>query len=79
MIGGWDCLSTGYLRYLLNLNRGKDVHVAFCSLGGYVKDGLEMNQLFKDHGSWQGTCACVRNEREHFHHSNAGMQDHRHC
>lgn len=41
MIGGWDCLSTGYLRYLLNLNRGKDVHVAFCSLGGYVKDGLE--------------------------------------
>ena len=50
MIGGWDCLSTGYLRYLLNLNRGKDVHVAFCSLGGYVKDGLEMNQLFKDHG-----------------------------
>lgn len=23
MIGGWDCLSTGYLRYLLNLNRGK--------------------------------------------------------
>lgn len=49
-IGGWDCLSTGYVRYLLDQKKNKDVHVAFCSLGGYVMDGLIMNQLFKDHG-----------------------------
>lgn len=49
-IGGWDCLSTGYVRYLLDQKKDKDVHVAFCSLGGYVMDGLVMNQLFKDHG-----------------------------
>lgn len=50
-IGGWDCLSTGYVRYLLNQKKNKEVHVAFCSLGGYVKDGLVLNQLFKDHGN----------------------------
>lgn len=50
-IGGWDCLSTGYVRYLLDQKKGKEVHVAFCSLGGYVMDGLVMNQLFKDHGN----------------------------
>lgn len=49
-IGGWDCLSTGYVRYLLNQKKDKDVHVAFCSLGGYVMDGLVLNQIFKDHG-----------------------------
>ena len=49
-IGGWDCLSTGYVRYLLEQKKNKEVHVAFCSLGGYVMDGLIMNQLFKDHG-----------------------------
>lgn len=49
-IGGWDCLSVGYVRYLLNQKKDKDVHVGFCSLGGYVKDGLEMNQAFRDHG-----------------------------
>lgn len=49
-IGGWDCLSTGYVRYLLDQKKNKEVHVAFCSLGGYVMDGLIMNQLFKDHG-----------------------------
>ena len=41
-IGGWDCLSTGYVRYLLDQKKNKDVHVAFCSLGGYVMDGLIM-------------------------------------
>lgn len=50
-IGGWDCLSTGYVKYLLDQKRNKEVHVAFCSLGGYVKDGLVLNQLFKDHGN----------------------------
>lgn len=50
-IGGWDCLSAGYVRYLLNQKKNKDVHVAFCSLGGYVMDGLQLNQAFKDHGN----------------------------
>lgn len=50
-IGGWDCLSTGYVKYLLDQKKNKEVHVAFCSLGGYVKDGLVLNQLFKDHGN----------------------------
>lgn len=50
-IGSWDCLSTGYLRYVLNGKKDSEVHVAFCSLGGYVKTGLEFNQLFKDHGN----------------------------
>lgn len=50
-IGGWwDGCSADYVRYTLNKNKGKDVHVGFCSLGGYVKDGLEMHQAFKDHG-----------------------------
>lgn len=47
----WDSCSADYVRYVLNKNKGKDVHVGFCSLGGYVKDGLEMNQAFKDHGN----------------------------
>lgn len=50
-IGGWDCLPTGYVKYLLDQKKNKEVHVAFCSLGGYVKDGLVLNQLFKDHGN----------------------------
>lgn len=49
-IGSWDCLSAGYVRYLLDQKKDKDVHVAFCSLGGYVKEGLVMNQIFRDHG-----------------------------
>lgn len=49
-IGGWDCLPTGYIRFLLSQKKDKDVHVAFCSFGGYVMDGLIMNQLFRDHG-----------------------------
>ena len=36
---------------MLNNNKGKEVHVGFCSLGGFVKDGLEMHQAFKDHGN----------------------------
>lgn len=46
----WNGCSSDYVRYVLNNNKGKDVHVGFCSLGGYVKDGLEMHQAFKDHG-----------------------------
>ena len=46
----WNGCSADFVRYTLNKNKGKDVHVGFCSLGGYVKDGLEMYQAFKDHG-----------------------------
>lgn len=46
----WSSCSVGYVRYVLNQNKGKDVHVGFCSLGGYVADGLEMMQAFRDHG-----------------------------
>lgn len=51
-IGSWNngC-SADYVRYVLNNNKDKEVHVGFCSLGGFVKDGLEMNQAFKDHGN----------------------------
>lgn len=47
----WNGCSADYVRYVLNQNKGKEVHVGFCSLGGYVKDGLEMNQAFRDHGN----------------------------
>lgn len=46
----WNGCSADYVRYKLAQKKGKDVHVGFCSLGGYVKDGLEINQAFKDHG-----------------------------
>ena len=46
----WSGCSADYVRYVLAQNKGKDVHVGFCSLGGFVKDGLEMNQAFRDHG-----------------------------
>lgn len=46
----WNGCSADYVRYTLNKNKDKDVHVGFCSLGGFVKDGLEMYQAFKDHG-----------------------------
>ena len=50
-IGGWwNGCSADYVRYVLNCNKDKDVHVGFCSLGGYVKDGLELHQAFRDHG-----------------------------
>ena len=47
----WDCPSVDYVRYILNQNKNKEVHIGFSSYGGYVKDGLELNQLFKDHGN----------------------------
>mgnify|MGYP004575876115 FL=1 len=46
----WNGCSADFVRYTLNKNKDKDVHVGFCSLGGYVKDGLEIYQAFKDHG-----------------------------
>ena len=47
----WSGCSADYVRYVLNQNKGKEVHVGFCSLGGFVKDGLEINQAFRDHGN----------------------------
>lgn len=47
----WDSVSLDYVRYVLSQNKGKEVHVGFSSFGGYVKDGLELNQAFKDHGN----------------------------
>lgn len=47
----WGSCSADYVRYVLSQNKGKEVHVGFCSLGGFVKDGLEINQAFKDHGN----------------------------
>ena len=47
----WSSCSADYVRYVLNQNKGKEVHVGFCSLGGFVKDGLEINQAFRDHGN----------------------------
>lgn len=39
----WEGCSADYVRWVLNNNKGKEVHVGFCSLGGYVKDGLEIH------------------------------------
>lgn len=47
----WDSVSLDYVRYVLSQNKGKEVHVGFSSFGGYVNDGLEFNQAFKDHGN----------------------------
>lgn len=49
-IGSWDSLSPEYVRWILAKNKDKEVHVGFCSLGGYVKDGLELHHAFKQHG-----------------------------
>lgn len=46
----WSGCSVDYVRFILSRNKDKDVHVGFCSLGGYVSDGLEMMQAFRDHG-----------------------------
>ncbi len=47
----WASPSADYVRYVLQQNKGKEVHVGLSSYGGYVKDGLELNQAFKDHGN----------------------------
>lgn len=47
----WNSASFDYVQYVLAKNKGKEVHVGFSSYGGYVKDGLELYQAFKDHGN----------------------------
>jgi ATP-dependent protease ClpP protease subunit len=46
---GWE-ISAGYVKYVLNEKAGKPVSVAICSLGGYVDTGLQIYELFKNHG-----------------------------
>lgn len=46
---GWDT-SAGYIKYMLNQQKGKRCDVRICSLGGYVTDGMDIYQMFKDHG-----------------------------
>lgn len=48
-IGSWGC-SADYVLYVLNNHKDTDVHVAICSLGGFVDDGLRIYQQFIDHG-----------------------------
>ncbi len=47
----WSSVSVDYVRYTLSKKKDSEVHVGFCSLGGSVKDGLEICQAFKDHGN----------------------------
>lgn len=47
----WNGVTADYVRWHLAKHQGEEVHVGFCSLGGSVKDGLEMHQAFKDHGN----------------------------
>lgn len=46
---GWS-VSGDYIRYKLANMKNKRVDVAICSLGGYITDGLDIYQQFKDHG-----------------------------
>lgn len=46
---GWS-ISADFVKYILDKKKGKPVDVAICSLGGYVDTGLEIYELFKNHG-----------------------------
>ena len=46
---GWN-ISAGYVKYVLDNSKGKPVNVAISSLGGYVDTGLQIYELFKNHG-----------------------------
>jgi ATP-dependent protease ClpP protease subunit len=50
---GWS-ITAGYVKYVLDNSKGKPVNVAISSLGGYVDTGLQIYELFKNHG--QVTC-----------------------
>lgn len=47
----WNGITADYVRWHLQNHKDEEVHVGFCSLGGSVKDALEMNQAFRDHGN----------------------------
>lgn len=46
---GWS-ISADYVKFVLDKKKGKPVDVAICSLGGYVDTGLQIYELFKNHG-----------------------------
>ena len=46
---GWS-ISADFVKYILDKKQGKPVDVAICSLGGYVDTGLQIYELFKNHG-----------------------------
>jgi ATP-dependent protease ClpP protease subunit len=46
---GWG-ISAGYVKYVLDNSKGKPVTVAVSSMGGYVDTGLQIYELFKNHG-----------------------------
>lgn len=52
-VGGWG-ISADYVKYILDKKKDQPVDVAICSLGGYVDTGLEIYELFRNHG--QVTC-----------------------
>ena len=52
-VGGWG-ITADFVKYILDKKKDQPVDVAICSLGGYVTTGLEIYELFKNHG--QVTC-----------------------
>lgn len=50
---GWG-ISAEYVKYILDKKKDQPVDVAICSLGGYVDTGLQIYELFRNHG--QVTC-----------------------
>ena len=52
-VGGWG-ITADYVKYILDKKKDQPVDVAICSLGGYVDTGLQIYELFKNHG--QVTC-----------------------
>ncbi len=52
-VGGWG-ISADFVKYILDKKKDQPVDVAICSLGGYVDTGLQIYELFKNHG--QVTC-----------------------
>lgn len=46
---GWS-ITAGYVKYVLDSSKGKPVTVAVSSLGGYIDTGLQIYELFKNHG-----------------------------
>lgn len=52
-VGGWG-ISADFVKYILDKKKDQPVDVAICSLGGYVTTGLEIYELFRNHG--QVTC-----------------------
>lgn len=48
-VGSWGC-SPDYMQYFLNNHKDREVHIAVCSLGGFVNAGFDIYELIKAHG-----------------------------